>query len=43
MTDDLIGYASILFFVVVFTVVNVQKAKIGWSFVRQEDKNDLHS
>lgn len=43
MTDNLVGCAAVLLFIVVFTFVNIQKAKIGWSFVRQEDKNDLHS
>ena len=43
MIDNLIGGAAVLLFLIVFTFVNIQKAKIGWSFVRQEDKNDLHS
>lgn len=41
MSDNLIGCASILLFIVVFAYVNISKAKIGWSFTyynkNQED------
>lgn len=42
MTDSLIGGAAILLFIVVFTFVNIQKAKIGWSFTynKQEGNHD---
>lgn len=42
MTDNLVGCAAILLFIVVFTFVNIQKAKIGWSFTynKQEGNHD---
>lgn len=41
MTDNLIGCAAILLFIVVFAYVNISKAKIGWSFVNNNTKEKL--